>query len=150
MPDDQIPAPITPDVVSDITGPSLSEHVISALGLHGDFRDRLVMELAGEIDNLEGDRSLIRSASGKAQCSTRRVKAISVMHQIVTDRDEREARESAVALIANLMRHVRDTLREVQVEPELVQTILTTLMAKVATDSVDRQNQPRALSHSRS
>ena len=140
MPDEQIP-PLSN--VSVMLGPTLSEHVIESLGLSGDFRDRMIVEVAAEVDNLENDRRLLTRPAVKAQVSTRRVKAIQAMHNMVVDRDEKDARESAVVLVAALMRHVRDTLRELSIEPEMVQTILTTLMAKVTMDS---RQQPRALS----
>jgi len=122
-------------LVSDL---SFSDHVLQAIRLSGDPKDRLILELAGEIDNLERVIKNVKQNSIKAQASTRRVNALEKLWKILAERESKQLSENAATLLAGMMRKLKGVLSKLDTSPEQIETILNGLMVEIEKDEGEK------------
>jgi hypothetical protein len=115
----------------DIHGAGFGDQLRVQLALTGDPEDRILVEIANEIDRLEGLMGA-HKPSGRAQLATRRVTALTKLYGIVQDRRESKHRDSEAAVAATIIRHLRACLREMEMSPEMEETLIENLINKIS------------------
>jgi len=112
----------------------LSEQLRTALSLTGDPKDRILVEVAAETDNLQeiiNKQDPPLKPTVKAQASTRRVNALRHLWDILNDREEKLQSKTLVTLMANMMRELRTVMQECELPRETMEVVMQGLMARL-------------------
>jgi len=114
----------------DIHGAGLADAVLLEIQRSTDIRDRIPLGLAEECDRLEDMMGSMRAGSRKVTASAQRVRALIALQQAINLRDESKGSDRPVQIIANILRNLKETMKELDLAPELIETVLQTLVVK--------------------
>jgi len=115
---------------TDIAGAGLADALFVEIRGSQDIRDRIPMALAEECDRLETCILGMTTHGKKAAASAIRVRALTALQTAVILRDENKGSDRPVQIIASILKNLKETMKELDVAPEMIETILQTLVVK--------------------
>jgi len=125
------PNPNQPSTISIVKSTAFSEQMREKLGLTSEPRDQLILELAGEVDNLADCITNLRNFGLRAQCSSRRVIALNALHTLIQLRETEKLNQNMVSVVASILREVKKVMIDNQIPTAQVTTMLYELMDRI-------------------
>jgi hypothetical protein len=121
------------DFVTDV---KMSDQVRRELQLTSDMGDRVLVELAAEVDRLEGFATEQNARfSTQVSASARRAAVLVQLSEQLEQRRRRQGEDGPLRLIARVYRHLRVVLDEVELPSEQRELVLQGLAQRLTEDT---------------
>ena len=117
-----------------INGAGFADQLRIQLSLTGDPEDRILVEIASEVDRLESLMSLGKP-SIRADLAVKRIAALGKLHSIIQERKENRTKESELAIVGMIMKNLKICLKELEISPEIIETLVENLISKIADET---------------